>query len=404
MSQEKTSINEVNVNNFFTEEKIATLTPLEKNLWEMISPQYLTLGLYGEVGEAKSATLRSIADKLGMKYIRMDLATKDESDLGELPYKSVSEKTGLPFVQKVLPHWAVQAIESEIPVLVVFEEPNRCNLYTRAAALGILNERMIAGEVLPKHVFMAGAMNLGENYESETESLGLAMNNRIIWKKFALSVDEWFEYFGAKNLHPLVYSFLETNPIHAKISSKSLKGDELAFHTYRTWTGLSEYIKQFDNIGTILEKVTLNGECYVGAVALEFKTYLETIQKISYKDILNDYDKHAKELNGMSKSQHLSYLRMFENKDVAEFDLNNLTDEQYDNLEKYLLNHHDTDVIIAFIKESTMTATKNSGHKPGGDVTKIRYVQKFIQSRKRITDLKNSMRDIVKKNIAYSVS
>jgi DNA modification methylase len=392
--------------------KVKTLDPLAKAIWQKIAPRDGTLALYGDVGETKSATFTSMCEHLGIKYIRKDLATMDESDLSGIPNKRVS-KTGLSYVENLLPQYIVDAIESDVPVLIVFEEVNRCNPYTRAASLGVINEKIVSNVLLPSHVFIAAALNIGDAYESEIEDIGLAMKNRFIWQKFEIRTDSWIERFGRTNAHPYVVKYLEANPQNAKFSRRELKGDELAFETFRTWTFLSSYLKQFDTVDEIIEavqgtKVTKNGiteyyggaECYVGqSEKSNFLAFLETMKSVTPTDILNNLPKFESILNKMSAPERLQILENFKGNSVNHYDLNNLSTNQYKNLKRFMLNYIEADVLVGFIDEVTRLLTKELSNPM--EMKKLGFV-KFLRE-PEFRDLNKQIVSVYKSSIGKNM-
>lgn len=387
--------------------RVKTLDPLAKSLWTKIAPRDGTLALYGDVGESKSATLNAMCEHLGIKYIRKDLATMDESDLSGIPNKRISEKTGLAYVENLLPQYIVDAIESEVPVLIVFEEVNRCNPYTRAASLGVINEKIVSNVLLPNHVYIAAALNIGDAYEAEIEDLGLAMKNRFIWQKFEVRTETWIQRFGRENAHPLVVNYLEANPTHAKFANRRvLKGDELAFETFRTWTFLSSALKQFDTIDEIIDfvsggKQTKNGvteyyggaECYVGqSEKVAFLTYLETMRSVKASDILNNFDMVESVISKMSSPERLQLLEYFKGDSVNHYDLNNLEKHQYDNLKKYLLKYIEADVLIGFIDDVTKLLMNGKTTKEIREMGFIKFLKQkeFADIRSKINSVYSS--------------
>jgi len=120
----------------------ALLSKRERRLWNIIKNNSGVLMAYGIPGISKSATFRSIAEKLGLNYIDLRTSTMDETDLGAFP--TVSEYEGIKVVDGTVPKWAIKA--NEAPTLIHFEELNRCSEQVRSAALGILLERIIGSE------------------------------------------------------------------------------------------------------------------------------------------------------------------------------------------------------------------------------------------------------------------
>jgi hypothetical protein len=394
--------------------RVKTLDPLAKAIWQKIAPRDGTLALYGDVGETKSATFTAMCNHLGIKYIRKDLATMDESDLSGIPNKRVSQKTNLSYVENLLPQYIVDAIESEVPVLIVFEEVNRCNPYTRAASLGVINEKIVSNVLLPDHVYIAAALNIGDVYEAEIEDLGLAMKNRFIWQNFKISTDSWIDRYAQDNVHPYIVSYLKANPEKAKFSERrDIKGDELAFETFRTWTFLSSYLKQFDTLDEVIDAVRGSkhvrksgkteyyggAECYVGqSEKSAFLTFLENMKTVTPDNVLNEFPRYESIIQNMASTERFQILEHFKGTTINHYDLNNLKPNQYENLKKFMLKYIDADVLVGFIDEVTMKLMK--GLTPA-EIKKLGFI-KFLRD-PDLAERKNQVVGVYKSSIGKNM-
>jgi len=66
-------------------EKLATLNPTERKYFAVMWAKYGVLFITSKPGVAKSALGRSIAEKMGFRYLDMRLSMSDESDF-KYPY------------------------------------------------------------------------------------------------------------------------------------------------------------------------------------------------------------------------------------------------------------------------------------------------------------------------------
>lgn len=332
---------------------VENLDDFDRAIWDKIATRKGTVVLNGDVGVSKSATIKSIADTLGMKYIRKDLATMDESDLAGVPREVVDPVTNIKYIKNLMQEYVLEAINSTVPVILVLEEVNRCNELTMAAALGFINERIVCGVTLPDHVYIVAAVNMGPAYESETKNMGLAMNNRFIWVNFKMPFNLWCERFANDNLNRFVLSYLKSSPGEANVVFDKLKGDELAFATYRSWTNLSAFLDQFDTLDKVHKAATNpygGAECYIGdEMAGKFKIFLENMTRIKPTQILNEFENIESIVAGLSQPEKIALLNMFEDDRENVFNLNGLTTKQHANFEKFML-YNETETLMAFIQ------------------------------------------------------
>jgi hypothetical protein len=139
---------------------LSTLTKRERNYFQVMEVKYLVLNIIGPPGDAKSATIKSIADKMGYELVDLRLATMDECDLGVFPY--LEERQGYKVNAHAVPSWADQTTDRSKRFIIVFEELNRASKSVRDAALGVLLERRIGPHfTFGDNVLMCSTGNLG---------------------------------------------------------------------------------------------------------------------------------------------------------------------------------------------------------------------------------------------------
>ncbi len=278
------------------------LSRRELKLWNMIRSNSGVLMAYGIPGISKSATFRAIADKMDMQYIDLRTSTMDETDLGSYPV--ISDVDGVKVVSAAVPAWAIKA--NERPTLIHFEELNRCSQNVRNAALGILLERLIGTNFkFNSNVFMVASGNPETDYESDVETFGTALRNRLIPIQFELKLDDWIKEFAEPHgVHPSVIGFLKSKINFfgntPTLVEKFLDEDDTSsqYPSPRSWTFLSDYVNMFpeDMHSEVLTDVTTL-KSYVGEqAATSFVNYVLETFKISVNDVLEG----KADLNGIA--------------------------------------------------------------------------------------------------------
>ena len=320
-----------------------TLTKKELGIWNIAKARSGVPMLKGKPGIAKSAIIRSIAKKLDYQFVDLRLSVMDETDFG-MPGKATKTINGqeLEVMTISIPEWAARSHEK--PMLINFEELNRCSQQVQNAALGVLLERTVHNFELHPDTVMIATGNLGIDDDTAVEEFDSALNNRIIHLDYDMNIKEWKEGFANENVHPDILSFIDNKPTHFyKASSDS---SQPAYATPRSWTFLSDFIKANGDdsqaiIGTLREKA----ESYVGASAMEFIKYLELTSQLSITDVLNDYEKKKAHIDKLNRSNATRLMADFkELYPIPE----KLTKKQYDNLEKFL-DKVDLDVQVEWI-------------------------------------------------------
>lgn len=296
--------------------------------------KYGVLNITSKPGVAKSAIGRSIAEKMGFRYMDIRLSMVDETDVGLYPSVSEVDVDGkmVRCLDFVVPRWAIEA--NKQPTIIHFEELNRASQQVRNAALQILLERQIGTEFnFNENVLMMSSGNLGDEDGTDVEEFDSALNNRLVHINHVLGVDEWIENFAQDNVHRLIVSYIKAHPEQMYKTSDNTK----AYASPRSWTMLSEFI--VSNFGTesspreflpLLKEVAVG---YVGNSAMKFVQYCEDMLNISIEDVLNNYDKIKKDLAKYNRDKNSELIQA-----LKEIDVTKLTEKQLDNVYKFLEN------------------------------------------------------------------
>jgi len=324
-----------------------------------------------EPGLAKSAMMRSIADKLGFMYIDLRLSTKDETDLGVYPI--VDKHSEYDVVKYCIPEWAHEANNHKVGVIIHFEELNRCSVNIRNAALGLLNEKIIGEKFRFKpHVLMCASGNLGDKDGTDTEDLDSAVNNRLVHISHTLTVDDWIDQFANKNMQSTIIEFIRANPDNFyNFSALSLQ-NEPAFATPRSWANFSRFIDMVTGTGEFIEDentkkivrttatvddiikyVSLCASDYVGSSASKFQRYLQDVKKVNIDNIVKNYPKYRSTVQDFisNRTRLTELLHQLKNEN---YHICKLTDTQMDNVIMFLDDIKDTskDQIISYIEHN----------------------------------------------------
>lgn len=314
-------------------EKLALLTPKERKYFQVMWAKYGVLFITSKPGVAKSAIGRSIAEKMGFRYIDMRLSMNDESDF-KFPYLEDKEYDGktIKVSGYAVPSWAYEA--NQAPTIIHFEELNRAPLFVRNAALQILLEREIGEFRFNENVLMMASGNLGDEDGTDVEELDSALNNRLIHLSHSLAVDEWLNDFAEENCHRMVTSFIKAHP---EKMYQSATENTKAYATPRSWTMLSEFI--VSNFGMdaspreFLPSLKEVATGYLGNSAMKFIQYCEDMLNISIQDVLDNYDKIKKDLERYNRDKNSELIQS-----LKEIDITKLSQKQLDNVVKFLRN------------------------------------------------------------------
>ena len=315
-------------------DKLPRLTAKERKYFSIMWAKYGVLNITSKPGVAKSALGRSIAEKMGFRYIDIRLSMVDETDVGLYPSVSEVEVDGkkVKCLDFVVPRWAIEA--NKQPTIIHFEELNRASQQVRNAALQMLLEREIGMDFkFNDNVLMMSSGNLGDEDGTDVEEFDSALNNRLIHISHVLTVDDWINDFAMANCHKLIVSFIRAHPEQIYKVSDNTK----AYATPRSWTMLSEFI--VSNFGLdaspreflpLLKEVSSG---YIGNSAVKFVQYCEDMLNISIQDVINNYDGIKKDLEKYNRDKNSELIQSLKELDITKF-----SEKQLANTVKFLNN------------------------------------------------------------------
>ena len=363
-------------------ERLKTLTPKELKYFRVMLSKHGVLYITSKPGVAKSAIIKSIADKLQFQFFDIRLSMVDETDVGLFPKVGIMTVNGVEFdvLKHIVPEWAVMA--NEKPSIIFFEELNRSQLAVRNAALQILLERSIGFKFhFNDNVLMVASGNLGEEDGTDVEEFDAALNNRLIHINHMLDVNDWVDGYARNNVHPVIVSFLR-NSGAAHFYKKSDADGTKAYATPRSWSFLSDYINtnyppihqmdekgkylyikdnkqvseeklgEFDNKFGYSPKLLFSpveqwigeiGEvsiACVGASATAFIKYCNDSLKYSIKDVLDRFDKIKDDLSQANRDKNSELLAA-----LKEIDICTLKDKNLENIKLFLLTLSDDETV-----------------------------------------------------------
>jgi len=337
------------------------LTTKQKKYFRMMFGKSGVLFLTAEPGVAKSAIMRTIADKLDFQYFDIRLSMVDEIDVGLFPYRKEMEldledgtgettKKILSVMSYAIPEWAY--LSNLKPTIIHFEELNRAPLAVRNAALQILLERAIGTTFkFNQNVFMVSSGNLGEMDGTDVEEFDRALNNRLIHYKHTLTLPEWIEDFADKKVHPVIVNFLKSNEEHFLHSYDEKRSKtQSAYATPRSWTFLSDYIVNNygmeSSITDFINDIRELGASYIGDGAnSRFIRYLDESLKFGINDLLNRYDEIKEQLKDLTRDKKSELLNSLKQKNIMDFN-----DKQKENVKRFILTVSEDEAVAYILK------------------------------------------------------
>lgn len=316
------------------------LTQRESDYLRIMQAQYLVLYVKGRPGNAKTAILKSIADKEGYTLIDLRLATMDETELGVYPIPKTSAAGDYKVISAAVPEWAEKTLDQSKKYLVVFEELNRAALAVRNAALGLLLERRIGPNfTFGPNVLMAATGNLGVEDGTEVEELDTALKNRLITVEHRIDIDEWVRDYANENVHQDIVRYLTEKPSHyyPEMKEQEKNGGGLVVVTPRTWDGFSKFIinhygknSTWKDYGKEIERI---GQYYIGVLNASFCKWVSDNTRLTLSDVLGGKVKDYSKFNRENLNEVLSDLKVHK--------IMNITLKEFTHVKKYLMSLED---------------------------------------------------------------
>jgi len=322
---------------------LSTLTARERKYFMTMWPKSGVLYITSKPGIAKSAIARTIADKMGFRYMDLRLSMADETDF-KFPFLKDANYDGkdIKVSGYAVPEWAFEA--NQQPTIIHFEELNRAPQFVRNAALQILLERQIGDFKFNGTVLMMASGNLGDEDGTDVEEFDNALNNRLIHFSHTLGADEWIDGFAKDNIHSVILSYIKAYP--EKLYQNPTENTK-AYATPRSWTFLSEFITK--NFGKdcspreFLPYVQEVAHGYIGNSAQRFLQYCQEMVNITIQDIIDRYDKVEKELDKYNRDKNSELINS-----LKEHDIKKMSDKQLANVTKFL-NRVGEDELTAYL-------------------------------------------------------
>ena len=321
----------------------STLTARERKYFMTMWPKSGVLYITSKPGIAKSAIARTIADKMGFRYMDLRLSMADETDF-KFPFLKDANYDGkdIKVSGYAVPEWAFES--NTQPTIIHFEELNRAPQFVRNAALQILLERQIGDFKFNGTVLMMASGNLGDEDGTDVEEFDNALNNRLIHFSHTLGADEWVDNFGKDNIHSVILSYIKAYP--EKLYQNPTENTK-AYATPRSWTFLSEFIiKNFGKDASPREFLPYVQEVahgYIGNSAQRFLQYCQEMVNITIQDIIDRYDKVEKELDKYNRDKNSELINS-----LKEHDIKKMSDKQLANVTKFL-NRVGEDELTAYL-------------------------------------------------------
>jgi hypothetical protein len=174
--------------------------------------------IWGPVGWTKSATIKSLADDLGLPLHDVRLSDKEPTDLGGIPFPVDKEINGE--VQKVLSYlansllpWA-ELYGDDYECILFFDEVDRTSVDVLNVALQVLLDRGVNGRKLSKgtHIVCAGNGTTDTGTTELTSAAATRLAHFYVETSGARALDHWIDWANASGIDSALVGYARFRP------------------------------------------------------------------------------------------------------------------------------------------------------------------------------------------------
>lgn len=174
--------------------------------------------IWGPVGWTKSATIKSVADNLGLPLHDVRLSDKEPTDLGGIPYPTDKEINGE--VQKVLSYLANSLLPwadlygDNYECVLFFDEVDRTSVDVLNVALQLLLDRGVNGRKLSSlcHIVCAGNGTTDTGTTELTSAAATRLSHFYVETSGPRALDHWVEWAHTNAIDPALIGYARFRP------------------------------------------------------------------------------------------------------------------------------------------------------------------------------------------------
>ncbi len=236
--------------------------------------KYLGVMIWGAAGVGKSASVRAVADELGIGFIDLRLSLLNPVDLRGLPTVD-REKHKAEWLE---PEFLPNGKDGKRGILFL-DEINLAPQSVMSAAYQLILDRRLGNYEVPDGWVIVAAGNRSEDNQAITKMPAPLANRFVHFEIVNPDADEWKEWAIKNGIHEQVVAFISKLPGHLYVAPKA---GARAFPTPRSWS----YASILHSLGIDVSHAVGDG---AGA---DFKGFLRVYQKMpSVDEILEGKEK-----------------------------------------------------------------------------------------------------------------
>jgi hypothetical protein len=247
----------------------------------------------GPPGVGKSHIIQQWAKKNNLMYIDLRIAYLESPDFIGFPVTQIVDG------RQVTTYYTPDRFPTDGEGVVVFEEPNRGTTTVLNCMMQALTDKCIDKYKFPKGWFIAGAINEGADYDTNT--MDPALKNRFIEFHVTYDKQSFLTYMHNKQFDERVINFVESGIWSFKDPEKIGNTPGAKYISPRTLEQLNSALKA--NVPPNLELVVFEG--ILGQnVAKDFYNFIHDESPVTSKEIKSSLKKSLKRLSTFSNPEN----------------------------------------------------------------------------------------------------
>jgi hypothetical protein len=190
---------------------------------------YLVPMAWGDPGLGKSDIAEAVTDDLGWEMVYADLATRDPTDLGGMPWVTDGRTV------RCRPDW----LPTEGRGILFLDELPQAGLANLNIAATLIREHRIGEHRLPPTWMVACAGNYHHN-RAGTTTMPSHVRNRLLHLDINADANVWAKWASARGINPMLiaYNRYRAQEFHHKFSAT-----DNAYPTPRSWTASHQVLR-----------------------------------------------------------------------------------------------------------------------------------------------------------------
>lgn len=290
--------------------------------------------VWGPPGIGKSEIVAAIGLASNRPVIDVRLALWEPTDIKGIPYFNSNQNKMV---------WAPPAelpTDSDSDAIIFLDELNSAPPAVQAAAYQLILNRAVGTYELPKKVDIVAAGNR-EGDRGVTYRMPSPLANRFIHLDMQVDFDDWQDWAVQNDIHPDVVGYISF--AKQDLYDFDPKGSSKAFATPRSWTYVSDLLK--DDDGDIETLHNLIAGAVGDGLAIKFMAHRKIASHLPKpSDILDGKVKELK-VKEISAMYSLTTALCYELKDRGTKRVANY-DEMVDNYFNYMMDNFTTEIVV----------------------------------------------------------